>query len=77
MVSTKMLLSLQQNIINLHKHSSQLKFPIKKESEIPTGCGKKVIPSILQIFQQPHYLEFFDETLQLHSLFIRTYKCQI
>jgi len=36
-----------------------------------TGCGKKVTPVVFSKFLS-NRLEFFDETLQLYSLFILT-----
>jgi len=63
-------------IITLWRHQWRHKAHINYPWGTYTGCGKKVIPCrILQIFKQPLWI--FYETLQLYSLFISTYNCQI
>ena len=41
-----------------------------------TGCGKKATPVVFCKLLS-NRSEYFDETLQLYSLFMLTYKCQI
>ena len=56
--------------------TEQLQQQQQQQQQYIQGAAKKVTPVVFCKFFS-NRLEFFDETLQLYSLFILTYNCQI